>query len=81
LQITMEDGLLSDLDSYCDEKFMNRSAVISQAVLEVINRQKMFDSISALAVSLRGAVESGNIDDETKKQIESFEALSRLFIK
>lgn len=81
VQITMDSDLLNEVDQYCDRNYMNRSWMISQACLAVVNQQKMIDAISSLSVTLRTAVEQGNIDDETRKEIESFEALSRLFVK
>lgn len=81
VQITMDSDLLNEVDQYCDRNYMNRSWMISQACLAVVNQQKMIDAISSLSVTLRTAVEQGHIDDETRKEIESFEALSRLFVK
>ena len=81
VQITMDTDLLKAVDQYCDRNYMNRSWMISQACLAAVNQQKMIDAISSLSVTLRAAVEQGNIDDKTRKEIESFEALSRLFVK
>lgn len=81
VNITMDDELLAAVDDYCDKNYLNRSGLISQAVVNVINQQKMIDAISTLSVALRTAVEKGDIDEETRKQIESFEALSKLFVK
>ena len=81
VQITMDTDLLNEVDQYCDRNYMNRSWMISQACLAAVNQQKMIDAISSLSVTLRAAVEKGNIDDETRKEIESFEALCRLFVK
>lgn len=59
---------------------MNRSWMISQAVLQLVNQQKMVDSITNVSLALKKAAETGCIDDDTKKQIESFEVLSKMFI-
>lgn len=81
LQITMDTDLLTDVDLYCEKNHMNRSWMISQAVLQLVNQQKMVDSITNVSLALKKAAEVGSIDDDTKKQIEAFEALSKLFIR
>lgn len=81
LQITMDTDLLADVDLYCEKNHMNRSWMISQAVLQLVNQQKMVDSITNVSLALKKAAEVGSIDDDTKRQIEAFEALSKLFIR
>lgn len=80
LQITIDSELLKDVDDYCDRNYMNRSWLISQALVQVINQQKVVDSMLNLSISLKKAVERGDIDDDVKKEIESFDALSKLFL-
>lgn len=80
LQITIDSELLKDVDDYCDKNYMNRSWLISQALVQVINQQKVIDSMLNLSISLKKAVERGDIDDDVKKEIESFDALSKLFL-
>lgn len=81
VQITMDSALLADVDKYCEAHYMNRSFMITQACVNVINQEKLVDSMLTLSVSLRSALERGDVDDETRKQIEAFEALSKLFVK
>lgn len=81
LQITMDSDLLRSVDDYCDKNFMNRSWMISQACLQLVNHQKMIDSIRDLSLSIKKCVDLGQIDDETKRQMEYFESLSKYFIK
>ena len=81
LQITMDSDLLAEVDLYCEKNHMNRSWMISQSVLQLVNQQKMVDSITNVSLALKKAVEVGSIDDDTKRQIEAFEALSKLFIR
>lgn len=80
LQITIDSELLKDVDDYCDKNYMNRSWLISQSLLQVINQQKIIDSMLNLSISFRKAVELGQIDEDVKKEIESFDALSKLFL-
>lgn len=81
MNITMDDQLVSDLDAYCEKNYMTRSAVISQSVLSLINQQKLIDAISSLSQSIEMCAKAGQLDDETRKEMERFEALSKLFVK
>ena len=69
VQITMENELLNELDNYCDQNFMNRSWVISQAVLQVINQQKLMNCIQDLSLAMKKVSEVGTIDEDVKRQI------------
>jgi metal-responsive CopG/Arc/MetJ family transcriptional regulator len=80
LQITMDENLLAELDDYCDKNYMNRSWTISQAVVQLVNQQKMVDSIVNMSMAMKKAAEQGSIDDETRKEMESFETLCKMFL-
>ena len=80
VQISMESGLLDELNDYCDKNYINRSLAISQAVVAMVNQQRMVDAICDVSVALKVASEKGSIDDETRKSIETFEALSKLLL-
>lgn len=80
LQITMDEDLLKEVDDYCDKNFMNRSWLISQALVQVLNQQKVIDSIANISIALKNVSEKGEIDDKTKREMEQFEALCKLFI-
>ena len=81
LQITMDDNLLAEVDNYCDDNHINRSALISQALVEVLNRQKVINSISELSLALAKSCELGSIDEVTQVKIRQFEALCKLMSK
>ena len=75
LQITMDEELLNAVDDYCDKNFMNRSWLISQSLVQVINQQKMIDSIVNISVALKNVSEKGELDKDTRKEMESFEKM------
>lgn len=81
INITLEDELLKKLDEYCDKNFLNRSWAISQALVGVLNQQKLVDAISNVSLALRKCSETGVLDENTKREMETFESLSKLFIK
>ena len=82
VQISIDDDLLHDVDDYCNKNYMTRSWVFSQGVLQLVNQQKVIDAMMNVSIAVRKAVEKGNsIDDDTLRQIETFETLSKMFIK
>ena len=40
----------------------------------------MVDAISDVSIALKIAAEKGTLDDNTKKEIQNFEALSKMFL-
>lgn len=80
LQITLEEELLNSVDDYCDKNYMNRSWLISQALVQVLNQQKMIDSLVNVSIALKNVSEQGCIDDATKKEMEQFESLCKMII-
>lgn len=80
IQITMDDELLKSVDDYCDKHYMNRSWMISQAVIQLVNQQKMFDAITDMSFALKKAIEQGTIDDDMKKEMEAFEVLCKFYL-
>ena len=80
LQITMDEELLNAVDKYCDKNFMNRSQLISQSLVQVINQQKMIDSIVNISVAMKNVSEKGEIDENTRKEMETFETMCKMFI-
>jgi metal-responsive CopG/Arc/MetJ family transcriptional regulator len=81
VQITMDSDLLGAVDEYCDKNYMNRSWMISQACIQLVNQQKLVDSISSMSLAIKKCCESGKLDTETRAEMESFEALTKLFVK
>ena len=40
----------------------------------------MIDSMANLAIALKNVTENGEIDDETRREMERFETLCKLFV-
>lgn len=81
INIRIDEELLRDVDNYCDEHFITRSTLICQQLNNVLNQQKLINSISDLSLALKKASESGTIDEETEKKIKGFEFLASMFAK
>lgn len=81
VQITIEDELLREVDDYCDRNYMNRSCMISQALVQILNQQKMIDALSNVSIAVRTCAEKGGqLDDDTKRDIETFETLCKIYM-
>lgn len=78
VQITMDEDLLNAVDEYCDSHFMNRSWMISQSCLQLVNQQKLIDSIVSLSQSIKTCSENGYVDDSTRIEMQNFQSLASL---
>jgi hypothetical protein len=54
--------------------------MISQACLQVVNQQKMVDAISNVSIALRNISDNGTVDDETRKELETFETMCKMYL-
>lgn len=81
LQITMDEELLSDVDDYCDKNYMNRSWLITQAVNQVINQQKVIDALCDISIAIKKVCDTGVLDEETEKQLADFETVVKMFVQ
>ena len=80
VQITLEEDLLNQVDEYCDKNYMNRSWLISQSLVRVLNEQKVVDSIANISIALKKVADNGVMDENTKKELEDFETLCKFFV-
>ena len=81
IQITLEEELLQEVDDYCDKNYMNRSWLITQSLVQVLNQQKLIDALANISLSIKTAVETGVLTEEDKKELDQFQALCKLFAK
>lgn len=81
VQISIDSDLLEQIDDYCDKNYMNRSWFISNSCVQLLNQQKAIDAIVSISYSIKKCVDNGNIDDETKRDLQNFESLVELFSK
>lgn len=80
LQITMDEELLNAVDEYCDKNYMNRSWLISQSLVQVINQQKIIDALTNISIAIKNVSQNGDLDDDTLKDMERFETMVKMFI-
>lgn len=81
VQISLEEELLNMVDDYCDKNYMNRSWLVSQSLVQVLNQQKMIDSLANLSIAIKNCSVNGVMDEQTRKEIEAFELLCKMLIQ
>lgn len=80
VQITLDDALMERVDTYADENYMSRSGLVSLAVTQYLNSADVTKAIKEMALCMRKIADTGNIDDETRKQLNEFEILSKMLV-
>lgn len=78
VQITLEDTLLSNLDSYCEKNYINRSAALSLMASQFLMQQQLMDSLSDLSYAMKVCAEKGGLDSETEEKVKEFELLAKI---
>lgn len=80
VQITLDDALMARVDAYADANYMSRSGLLSLAVTQYLNAADVTGAIKEMAVCMRKIADAGSLDDETMKQLEDLERLSKFLV-
>lgn len=78
INITIEKDLLNDVDDYCDKNYLSRSTLISHSLVQVINQQKVIDSLRDASLAIKKIAETGELDAEAQKTLNDFQAVARI---
>lgn len=78
VNVTLDDELMQRVDSYADENYMSRSGLLSLACTQFLNAADVTRAIKDMALAMRKIADSGEIDAESKQQLEDFERLSKM---
>ncbi len=78
--ITMDEALMKRVDAYADANYMSRSALLSLAVTQYLNAAEVTHAIQDMALCMRKIADTGKVDEETKRQLEDFERLSKMLV-
>lgn len=78
LNITIDEELMRRVDEYCDENFLNRSALFSVAVSGHLNSYEAAKAVKDMALTMRKIADRGEVDPELLKELEQFEKLAGL---
>lgn len=80
VNITLDEELMRRVDEYAEENYLNRSSLVSLATTQFLNAADVTKAIKDMAFAMRKIADSGEIDDETKRELEDFERLSRMLV-
>lgn len=80
VQITLDDALMERVDTYADENYMSRSGLVSLAVTQYLNSADVTKAIKDMALCIRKIADTGNIDDETREELEDFERIAKMLV-
>lgn len=72
INISLDDRLVKRLDDYADANYMTRSGLVSIALTQYLNTQEMISVIKSMSLSLSKMVNSNNISEEDRKEIEGY---------
>ena len=77
LGITLDDELVKRIDAFADANYMSRSGLLSLAVTQYLNAADVSQAIKEMALAMRKIADNGEIDDETRGQLEDFERVAK----
>ena len=77
LGITLDDELVKRMDTFADANYMSRSGLISFAVTQYLNAAHFSQAIKEMALAMRKIADNGEIDEETRAQLEDFERVAK----
>ena len=78
VQITVDSDLLSRADNYADNNYTSRSGLIGIALRQYLDSQDLAQSIQRMSVAMQVIAEKGEIDEDVKKELDTFKALSEI---
>lgn len=80
VNITLDEELMRRVDEYAEENYLNRSSLVSLATTQFLNAADVTKAIRDMAFAMRKIADSGEIDEQTKRELEDFERLSRMLV-
>ncbi len=80
VNITLDEELMRRVDEYAEENYLNRSSLVSLATTQFLNAADVTKAIKEMAFAMRKIADNGEIDEQTKKDLEDFERLSKMLV-
>lgn len=78
VQVSLDDNLVSRIDSYADANYMSRSGLISLATTQYLNQVEVMMLIKDMSLAMRKIADTGNVDHDTLEKLEDFERFCKL---
>ena len=70
VNITMDDDLMRRIDEYADEAYTSRSGLITLACSQFLASAEVTKAIKSMALAMRKIADSGEIDDQSRKEMQ-----------
>lgn len=80
VNITLDEELIRRIEDYAEENYLNRSSLISLATTQFLNSADVVKAVKDMAFAMRKIADNGTVDEESMKQLEDFERLSKMLI-
>ena len=80
INISIDDDLLTRLDSYADDNYLTRSGLIAIALNNYLTQKEAISAVKKLAIAFEQIAAAGKIDEVTMKQLSDFSKCANFFI-
>lgn len=81
INISIDDELLEKIDNLAEDNFTSRSGFISMGMNEFVKSKEIISAIKSMSVSMAKIATLGTIDDDTQKELETFQAICGMLTK
>lgn len=78
VNMNVPEELLKRLDDYASSNYQTRSSVMCQACDQYLNAKQMQKMFASMTETFERLSKADSLDDETRKQIDELEKVSRL---
>lgn len=75
ISITIDDSLLSRVDSFVSNNYITRSGLISMLLSQYLDSQDLSQAVKNMSFTMQMIFEKGEISAEEKKDLENFKFL------
>lgn len=79
VNMNMPENLVARLDEYAKENYSSRSSVMCQACAQFLTAQEAKKMFNQMTLLLKKITDTETIDEETKKQLDEFESICKMF--
>lgn len=81
INISLDDELVKRIESYADANYMSRSGFISLACTQYLASADVVTAIKNISLAMSKIADTGEVDEETQKQLEDYERLANLLVQ
>lgn len=81
INISLDDELVKRIEQYADANYMSRSGFISLACTQYLASADIVTAIKNISLAMSKIADTGEVDEETQKQLEDYERLANLLVQ